>query len=481
MYKRNAEGWSKHIDFLVLDELALQLSLILATLINQHQLPYAIPIYRILAVLYVFADAALLVMLNTLHNVLKRGSFVELWRTAAHCVLVFAVGTVYMFAGQTGSEYSRLVLFTTLGLHFVIGYITRIGWKQYVRKHGTAYGKSGTMLAVLNTDTADIMMKRLLDNDVEGFRLVGAVLDGATQRTDVLGVPIVAALENVSEYIAKEWIDVVYIDCPATDPRVKELVYNCNLMAIAVHYHIPAFGSEDNKQFIEKVAGTTVVTSTINYLTPFESFMKRAVDILGGIVGSLFALLAILFVGPIIKIKSPGPILYTQDRVGRNGKIFKIYKIRSMYMDADERKKELMEQNRIKDGMMFKLDWDPRIIGNRILPDGTKKTGIGEAIRKKSIDELPQFFNVVLGQMSLVGTRPPTVDEWEKYEYHHRARLACKPGITGLWQVSGRSKITDFEEVVRLDTEYITNWTFAEDIKILLKTVVVVFKGTGAM
>jgi lipopolysaccharide/colanic/teichoic acid biosynthesis glycosyltransferase len=159
-----------------------------------------------------------------------------------------------------------------------------------------------------------------------------------------------------------------------------------------------------------------------------------------------------------------------------------MYKIRSMYMDADERKKELMEQNRVKDGMMFKLDFDPRIIGNEILPDGTQKTGIGELIRKLSLDEFPQFlFNVLPGDMSLVGTRPPTVDEWEKYEFHHRARLAVKPGITGMWQVSGRSDITNFEDVTRLDTEYIENWSLGLDVKILLKTVGVVLGHRGAM
>ena len=204
-------------------------------------------------------------------------------------------------------------------------------------------------------------------------------------------------------------------------------------------------------------------------------------DILGGVVGSILAILIIAVVGPIIKKQSPGPILFKQTRIGKNGKKFQIFKIRSMYMDAEERKKELMEQNRVKDGMMFKLDFDPRIIGNEILPDGTKKTGIGEFIRKTSLDEFPQFFNVLIGQMSLVGTRPPTVDEWEKYEFHHRARLACKPGITGMWQVSGRSEITDFEEVVKLDTKYITNWSFELDIWILLKTVWIVLTGRGAM
>ena len=152
-----------------------------------------------------------------------------------------------------------------------------------------------------------------------------------------------------------------------------------------------------------------------------------------------------------------------------------------MYMDAEERKKELMAQNRSKDGMMFKLDFDPRIIGNEILPDGTHKTGIGNFIRSTSLDEFPQFFNVLKGDMSLVGTRPPTLDEWEKYELHHRARLAIKPGITGMWQTSGRSNITDFEDVVRLDTEYITNWSMGLDIKILFKTVLAVLKRDGSM
>ena len=198
-------------------------------------------------------------------------------------------------------------------------------------------------------------------------------------------------------------------------------------------------------------------------------------------MGSLITVLLIVIIGPVIKKESPGPVLFRQERVGQNGKHFHIFKLRSMHVDADAGKNDLMEKNRVKDGMMFKLDFDPRIIGNVELPDGTRKTGIGEFIRRTSLDEIPQSFNVLAGQMSLVGTRPPTVDEWEKYELHHRARLACKPGITGLWQVSGRSEITDFEEVVRLDTEYITNWSFALDLKILAKTVRAVLSRKGAM
>lgn len=204
-------------------------------------------------------------------------------------------------------------------------------------------------------------------------------------------------------------------------------------------------------------------------------------DIAGGLVGCLITLLIMITVGPVIYINSPGPIFFSQKRIGRNGRKFKMYKFRSMYMDAEARKKELMSQNKISDGMMFKLDFDPRIIGNKVLPDGRKKTGIGQFIRKTSLDEFPQFFNVLMGDMSLVGTRPPTLDEWEQYKPHHRARMAFRPGLTGMWQVSGRSNITDFEEVVKLDTEYINEWSLRLDLKILWKTVVGVFRNDGAM
>ena len=202
---------------------------------------------------------------------------------------------------------------------------------------------------------------------------------------------------------------------------------------------------------------------------------------MGGFLGCLMTGILFLFVAPAIYISSPGPIFFSQERVGKNGKKFKMYKFRSMYMDAEARKAELMKQNKLGDGKMFKMDFDPRVIGNRVLPDGTHKTGIGEFIRKTSIDEFPQFFNVLKGDMSIVGTRPPLPGEVSLYELHHRARLAIKPGITGLWQVSGRSDITDFEEVVDLDKQYINSWNIEMDIKILLKTVLVVFKRDGSV
>lgn len=173
-----------------------------------------------------------------------------------------------------------------------------------------------------------------------------------------------------------------------------------------------------------------------------------------------------MFVAPIIYISSPGPIFFSQERVGQNGKIFKMYKFRSMVYGRGRPKAELMKENKMSSNLMFKLDFDPRIIGNKVLPDGTKKTGIGQSSDPRHWMSFRQFLNVLLGQMSLVGFRPALKSEYEEYEYHHRARIAMKPGITGMWQVSGRSDITDFEEVVKLDTEYIRNWSMGLDFRI---------------
>ena len=206
----------------------------------------------------------------------------------------------------------------------------------------------------------------------------------------------------------------------------------------------------------------------MKFATPRQIVMKRIMDICGAIVGLIFTGIACIIFGPIIKKQSPGPIFFSQERVGRNGRTFKIWKFRTMYPDAEERKKELMAQNKMN-GLMFKMDNDPRIFP------------IGHFLREKSIDELPQFWNVLKGDMSLVGTRPPTMDEYVQYEAHHRKRLAMKPGLTGMWQATGRSDITDFEEVVALDAQYIQEWTIMLDIKILWMTVMSVLKGKGAV
>ena len=300
--------------------------------------------------------------------------------------------------------------------------------------------------------------------------------------TKILDVPVVATAKTVVDYVCEKWISEAIIVRNPDEPYPAELIEELIHAGVTVHLSLTRIKKiVGKKQMVEKIGGYTVLTSSLNFASPKQLFVKRLMDIAGGLVGCLMTAVVFIFVAPLIYIQSPGPIFFTQERVGYNGKRFKIYKFRSMYSDAEERKAALMRENKMSDGKMFKLDFDPRVIGNRILPDGRRKKGIGDFIRRTSIDELPQFFNVLKGDMSIVGTRPPLIDEVAQYELHHRARLAIKPGITGLWQVSGRSNITDFEEVVALDTQYISEWNIGLDIRILLKTVMVVLKGDGSM
>jgi lipopolysaccharide/colanic/teichoic acid biosynthesis glycosyltransferase len=195
---------------------------------------------------------------------------------------------------------------------------------------------------------------------------------------------------------------------------------------------------------------------------------KRVLDLVGGFVGTLVVLIIYPFVAAAIKLDSPGPVFFKQKRMGSHGRIFNLYKFRTMYRDAEQRRQELMAQNEMN-GAMFKMADDPRI------------TRVGRWLRKTSLDEFPQFLNVLIGKMSLVGTRPPMIEEVEAYQPEHLKRISAKPGITGLWQVSGRNKITDFDKVVELDCSYLDNWRFFDDIKILFKTVLVVLQRKGAI
>ena len=481
MYKRNAQGWSKHLDFMIVDEISLQFAFILAVFIRSNLFAYEIPLYRTMGITLVLVDVVILVLNNSMHDVFKRGYYLEFLASFKHCFLVFAVATVYMFATQTGDDYSRIISFVTFGLHILFGYCTRVLWKVLIKKYGVTRTKRNRILVVVTPDTADDILKRLSSDALADYKIIGVVLTKTTDSKTIGGYPIVTDLAGAADYIVREWVDSVYIDAPLNDDRIIKLMDDCTIMAVPTHFHVPNMSRNGIKRFSEKMGGTTVLTTSINYATPIQILLKRLFDIVAGLIGSLLALLIIVIIGPIIKIQSPGPILFSQERIGKNGKHFKILKIRSMHVNAEENKKDLMDQNRVKDDMMFKLDFDPRIIGNKILPDGRKKTGIGEFIRKTSLDEFPQFFLVLTGVMSTVGTRPPLPSEYERYKYHHRARMSIKPGVTGMWQVSGRSEITDFEEVVKLDTEYITNWTPGMDLKILLKTIGVILSGKGAM
>ncbi|MCC8073262.1 MAG: sugar transferase [Clostridiales bacterium] len=341
--------------------------------------------------------------------------------------------------------------------------------KEFIPKLKVDWSKNVKAIALLDAEYEDNCFKR----QVKTKQKNGKPITTLKKVEDVDGVPVVANKENLLGWIRTASLDEVYINLPNEhDDYVDDIVEELEDMGIVVYINIPSMERRVNMSkynnfdcIVKSGYPMAVLTPALHNNTSL--IIKRILDIIGGLVGTIVSLPIILLTAIPLKIESPGPLIFKQQRVGKNGRIFNIYKLRSMYVDAEERKKNLMEENKM-DGHMFKMDDDPRI------------TKVGKFIRKYSIDELPQFWNVLKGDMSLVGTRPPTIDEFEEYESHHKRRLSLKPGITGMWQVSGRSDIHDFEEIVRLDCEYIDNFTIMLDIQILFKTVGVVLRHKGA-
>lgn len=498
---------------MILDIICLEVSFFLAYVIRHRSAGmFENLIYENLAIVLFFVDIVLLLALNTLKNVLKRGYLKEFTATVKHVSLLALVSVLYLFSVKDAGDFSRMTFFLMAFLYLFISYGVRILWKRHILLR-IKLGQQKSILIITDMQQLARVERDIHSHSYEMFQVSGiAILDlqekaadhngnsgsmegeseektfGGTKDTiikvgDCIGeIPIVAGHDTMTEYICREWVDEAFIDLSAQNPRLDELVNQLMEMGVTIHIKLAErLALNNQKQFIESMGKYTVLTTSMNTISGVQLFCKRALDIIGGAVGCILTGILFLFVAPAIYIKSPGPIIFSQIRIGRNGKKFKLYKFRSMYPDAEARKQQLIADNRVTDGRMFKLDYDPRIIGCRRLSDGTVKKGIGNWIRDWSIDEFPQFWNVLKGDMSLVGTRPPTEDEWEKYDLHHRARLAIKPGITGMWQVSGRSDITEFERVVELDRYYITNWSMGLDVKILAKTLVVVFRRDGSM
>ena len=520
MYQRSRTSWTKHIDFMILDLVCLVLSYLAAYEIRKllGGLQTDLADYWNLGIVVLFLEIIAALLTNNHSRILRRDTFSEIIHVIILSLVTFLVSTFYIFTIRHSEEFSRLMLYTAFAMFMILDSIARIIMKKIVirrlKKRAMANDTGKAVFIVTDRSHASMMLEEIHGDYFHNYSIKGITLtdaaeescclggdgnaesrcavnsednedqscfDGRPEKEVFNGIDMIAGLDEAADYICRDWIDEVFIFVPDGAAKLKEFNRECREMGVTIHSVMDISTVNENSIFMEKLADHAVLTTAFSFIDNYQAIIKRLADILGGIVGSIIAVLIGIVIGPIIKIKSPGPVIFKQRRIGKNGKQFYVLKFRSMHIDAEEKKASLMADNRVSDGMMFKMDFDPRIIGNTILPDGTKKTGIGEFIRKTSLDEFPQFFNVLKGEMSLVGTRPPTVDEWEKYEYHHRARLAVKPGITGLWQVSGRSEITDFEEVVRLDTKYITSFRLSLDVKILFKTIIVLIKRKGAM
>lgn len=426
-------------------------------------------IWQVSFVCLLFVVIHLLVNFN--HHFFRRGMFEELIAVIKMQVVFAICWVVSLYMLHRTDDLSRAVFGYYLTAGIPLSYMGRMLLKQYmVRIYRTSKYSSRTLL-ITTSDRVKEAVDNLLSYNEWNRILTGIVLLDQEWKIDsVLGVPVVADRGSTLDYVIHHDIDEVFIldSNIRQEPFIQEWISEMELMGIVVDVNIDIFDLESSgKRSLNRVGKYAVVTFARNIFSTRQMIAKRTMDIAGSLVGMVILGIAAIFVAPAIKLESPGPVFFGQTRIGKNGRRFTFYKFRSMYQDAEERKKELMDQNEVS-GLMFKMEHDPRI------------TKVGHFIRKTSIDELPQFWNVLRGDMSLVGTRPPTVDEFEHYEAKHKCRLSMTPGMTGLWQVSGRSDIKDFEEVVKLDMQYIDNWSILQDIKIILLTIGVVFKRKGS-
>jgi exopolysaccharide biosynthesis polyprenyl glycosylphosphotransferase len=457
---------------LIVDCLSIAISFLLAAWIRYGAVEGSIfYLYGISFVIILSLYIPVYYFYDTYSRFFKRGFFEELVAVFKINVILAVTITAVMFIFQEGAAYSRLFFFCFLFINIMLTYIARQYFKVLLL---ALYKKSSSSLKIMVITTSSqakqVLARVRSENDWEYQITYLTILDKDMTGQKIDGIEVRANALNMFEIARLEVIDGVFIHIPDGNehiPVLEEIVTKLQEMGITVDLSINTFGLKMNEKVVREISGYNVVTFSTRIFSGRQLVFKRCTDIIGGLIGSLITLLLALFIAPAIKLESPGPVFFTQVRIGKNGRRFKIYKFRSMYKDAEERLKELMTRNEMK-GFMFKMDNDPRV------------TRVGRFLRRTSLDEFPQFFNVLKGDMSLVGTRPPTELEFTRYENRHKRRLALKSGITGLWQISGRSNIKDFEDVISLDLEYIDNWSPVMDIKILIKTIGVVIFGKGA-
>lgn len=403
----------------------------------------------------------------------RRGPWAEFVIVFKRNLYVLIVIVITLYFVKEAHQMSRLIVVYTMVLSIAIMYTFHSFYKLYLLKHFQNSIHSKRLIILTTSGRVEEILDRLRSANMWEYTIKGLILvdenDGMIGK-EIKGIPVIGNYATMYRCVTNRVVDEIFIHVPYTSgihlAKVIE-TYEDMGVPVSVNIHVFDLPLRHRQKELKEFGGYYTVCFRESVIGVRMLVIKRAMDIVGSIVGLIFTAVITAFLAPPLLLESPGKLIFSQVRVGRNGRKFKMYKFRSMYKDAEDRKKELMAQNEMK-GLMFKMENDPRI------------TKVGAFIRKTSIDEFPQFWNVLRGDMSLIGTRPPTLDEYERYEIPYKRRLSIRPGITGMWQVSGRSDITDFEEVLKLDLEYIDNWSVGLDVKILVKTVFGAVMGRGA-
>lgn len=469
MHEHSLNPWGTYFRVLLIDTVCLLVSILIASWVVGLDLFAKYDNYRRYTLLFWVAMALSALALRLYDRFSESGFLVELRNTIVYAFLTTVILTLFLFVIKVSADYSRLLTFVSMGFFVIFTYLGHELYKYWLRHRPVSSLGRSCVLLFRDYDQALDLIHYIRQREGRLYRnLVVFAKEPPQKEIDDQSIQYGGSTKEFMDHCMWNSVDTAVLEQGFLADKAIDLASELMNMGIVVKILLPRSLTGLPNSSIQQIGDQSFIATSYGQISPRQVLMKRGLDLIGALVGMIFFLLAFIIFGPLIKIQSPGgPIIFKQARVGRNGRIFNIYKFRTMYPDAEARKAELMEQNEMS-GHMFKLKDDPRIFP------------LGRFLRKTSIDELPQFINVLRGEMSLVGTRPPTVDEFHAYEKHHKIRLSLKPGITGLWQISGRNEITDFEEVVKLDKSYLDNWRFLKDIKILVKTVFVVLARKGA-
>lgn len=380
-----------------------------------------------------------------------------------------AVVAVFAFATQI--EVARGFVAIALPLGAILLLLGRLAARVVLHRRRRA-GRCSQRVLVLGTyQNVQDLVVRLRREPLAGLQVVGACVPGGHREVSVGDgppVPVFGSLTDVHSALTAARADTVAVTAsPGLQGEpLRRLAYDLEGTGVDLLVAPALTNVTGTRISIRPVAGLPLLHLDEPELTGARTLIKSAFDRTAALLGLLVLLPLLLAVAVGVRLTSPGPALFTQIRVGRDGALFRVWKFRSMYLDAEARLEELRERNE-QDGVLFKVRADPRV------------TPLGRRLRRYSLDELPQLVNVVRGHMSLVGPRPPLPSEVERYVGHTRRRLLVKPGITGLWQVSGRSDLS-WEDTVRLDLQYVENWSLGLDLVVLAKTILTVLRGRGA-
>ncbi len=383
--------------------------------------------------------------------------------TTLAVVILSAINLIYEPLG-----YSRLLfLYTAVFVTLFLG-ISRF-FLGHLRAHLRQYGLGvNHVLLVGAGDVGRMVMRTAVARPELGYHVVGFLDDNPRKgQTDIGPFRALGPIANFQDVLRQGRIDNVIICLPwQSHPTIQQLLQLCEQHELRAQIVPDYFHLTRNQIQVEDFNGIPLLSTRELSIQGWNYIVKRTTDLLLSVVAGLVAGPLMLLIALAIRLDSPGPIIYTQTRIGKNGKPFPCYKFRSMVVDAEARKQEIAAFNEAS-GPLFKMRDDPR------------QTRVGRFIRRFSLDELPQLYNVIHGEMSLIGPRPNLPTEVDAYQEWHKKRLAASPGITGLWQVSGRSDLT-FDEMVLLDIYYVENWSLALDFHILLRSIPAVLWAKGA-